>query len=38
MHIASRYGCCEIVRFLCEFGANLDIEDDQHDTCIHVAR
>jgi ankyrin repeat protein len=38
LHIASRYGCCEIVKFLCECGANLDLQDDQHDTCIHVAR
>ena len=28
LHIASRYGCTEIVKFLCEYGANLDVQDD----------
>ena len=37
MHIASRYGCAEIVKFLCEYGANLDIQDDQQETALHVA-
>ena len=37
LHIASRYGCAEIVKFLCEYGANLDIQDDQQETALHVA-
>ncbi len=28
LHIASRYGCTELVRYMCESGANLDIQDD----------
>ena len=28
LHIAARYGCAEIVRYLCDFGAALDLQDD----------
>jgi ankyrin repeat protein len=28
LHIAARYGCTDIIRYLCENSANLDLQDD----------
>lgn len=28
LHMACRYGCVDLVKILCELGANLDIQDD----------
>jgi ankyrin repeat protein len=34
LHIASRYGYTDIIRFMCESSANLDLQDDVSATCL----